>query len=302
MNWWRNLRGKVKLREPLKAHTTFKIGGPARFFIEPNDPHDLKLLLSSVKRHNLPFFVIGRGSNLLINDKGIDGVVLRLNAPYFNRFSHKDNHLELGSGVSLGNVVLFAKERGLSGAEFLAGIPGTVGGALAMNAGITEKSGNRQSGVRSIGDLVKEVTVMDYDGNVKTLNKKDIKFGYRKSSLSKYIILGANIKLAKENKEIIAGRIKRYINYRKYAQDLSRPSAGCIFRNPQGRSAGRLIDLCGLKGKRIGGAGVSLKHANFILNIGEGNARDVLKLIGFIRKKVNDKFHIHLTPEIKIWY
>ena len=294
MNWWRNLKGRIRLAELLKNHTTFKIGGPAKFFIEPQDPNDLRLLLSLVKRYNLSLFVIGRGSNLLISDKGINGVVLRLNAPYFKKLSYRDNYLNAGSGVLLSRVVLFTQDHGLSGAEFLAGIPGTVGGALAMNAGIARK-------IKNIGDLVETVTVLDYNGKIKTLHKKDIEFGYRRSSLSKYIILGTSIRLVKENKKKIIERIKKYINYRKSTQDLSKPSAGCIFRNPTGHSAGRLIDLCGLKGKRVGDAGVSLKHANFILNLENAASRDVIKLMDCIRKKVNNKFNINLTPEIKIW-
>ncbi len=318
MNWWRNLKGKVRLAEPLKNHTTFKIGGPAKFFIEPKDHNDLKLLLNLIKRYNLPLFVIGRGSDLLISDKGINGVVLRLNVPYFKKLSYRDNYLNAGSGVLLSRVVLFTQGHGLSGAEFLAGIPGTVGGALAMNAGIARKIKNpRLSGrqeksppkadpptaekIKNIGDLVETVTVLDYNGKIKTLHKKDIEFGYRRSSLSKYIILGTSIRLAKENKKKINERIKKYINYRKSTQDLSKPSAGCIFRNPTGHSAGRLIDLCGLKGKRVGDAAVSLKHANFILNLENAASRDVIKLMDFIRKKVNNKFNINLTPEIKIW-
>ena len=294
MNWWRNLKGRIRLAEPLKNHTTFKIGGPAKFFIEPQDPNDLRLLLSLVKRYNFPIFVIGRGSNLLISDKGINGVVLRLNAPWFNKLSYKDNYLETGSGILLSKVVLFAKGHGLSGAEFLVGIPGTVGGALAMNAGIAKDN-------CSIGNLVENITVMDYHGNIRILNKKNIRFGYRTSSLSKYIILSALIKLSRKNKEEIGNKIKAYLKYRKLTQDLSKPSAGCIFRNPAGHSAGRLIDLCGLKGKRIQDVCVSLKHANFILNLGKGSARDVCKLMDLIRKKVNNKFNISLTPEIKIW-
>lgn len=297
MNWWKSLKGKVKQAEPLKNHTTFRIGGPARFFIEPSDPQDLKLLLGFAKKYNLPVFIIGSGSNLLVNDKGINGVVIRLGAPYFNRLSCKGSYLNAGSGVPLGKVIFFAREHGLSGAEFLAGIPGTVGGALAMNAGTV----SRKTGARSIQDLVKEVTVMDYSGNIMTLQKKDIKFGYRKSSLSKYIILGANIKLAKADRGKITQRIKEYMGYRKSSQDLSRPSAGCVFKNPAGDSAGRLIDLCGLKGKRVGCACVSLKHANFILNLGRGRAADVIKLMKFVSRKVSAKFNISLTPEIRIW-
>jgi len=213
---------------------------------------------------------------------------------HHKKLSYRDNYLNVGSGVLLSRVVLFAQDYGLSGAEFLAGIPGTVGGALAMNAGIAQDN-------RSIAELVESVTVMDYRGNRKILNKKDIRFGYRTSSLSKYIILSALIKLNRKNKEQINDKIKAYLKYRKLTQDLSKPSAGCIFRNPTGNSAGRLIDLCGLKGKRIGGAGVSLKHANFILNLENAAARDVLQLTDLIKKEVRKKFNIDLKPEIKIW-
>jgi len=294
MNWWRNLKGKISLAEPLKNHTTFKIGGPAKFFLEPKGPNDLQLLLNLVKRYNLPIFLIGRGSNLLISDKGINGVVLRLNAAYFKKLSYRNNYLNVGSGVSLSKLVLFAKDRNLSGAEFLAGIPGTVGGAVAMNAGIAKDN-------RSIQDLVENVTVMDYSGNIKVLNKKDIRFRYRTSSLSRYIILSVLIKLKRKNREQIRDKIKAYLKYRKLTQDLSKPSAGCIFKNPAGHSAGRLIDLCGLKGKRIGDTGVSRKHANFILNLGKGSAGDVCKLMDLIRESVKNKFNINLIPEVKIW-
>lgn len=317
MKWWKSLKGKVRQKELLREHTTFKIGGPAKFFIEPQDIDDLRLLLNSVnpvrkidtgktkfsngvKRYlthsgrqgKIPILVIGAGSNILISDKGLNAVVLRLNSPHFRRISFRNNYLEVGSGVMLNQIVFSAQKHNLSGTEFLVGIPGTVGGALVMNAGIPG---------RNIGDLVENVTIMDYNGNVKTLNKKDIKFDYRVSSLSKYIILSACIKLAKRNREEIKDKLNRYLNYRKVTQDLSFPSAGCIFKNPAGYSAGRLIDLCGLKGKRIQDACVSLKHANFILNLRRAKAGDIFRLINLIKKEVKNKFHITLKPEIKIW-
>jgi len=294
MNWWKNLKGRIRFLEPLKDYTTFKIGGKAQFFIEPKDFKDLKLLLSLAKRYRIPIYVIGKGSNILVSDKGIKGAVLRLSAPCFKRISLRDNHLEVGSGVLLPKLMLFTKDYGLSGAEFLSGIPGTVGGALVMNAGIAQ-------GNHCIADLVKTVTVIDFAGNIRTLHKKDIKFGYRQSGLAKYIILSVCLRLTKKNKEEIQERIKGYLEFRKRTQDLFWPSAGCVFKNPQGDSAGRLIDLCGLKNKRIGDACISLKHANFILNQGRGRARDVLKLMDLVRKKVKDKFNITLKPEIKIW-
>ena len=292
MSWWKELRGKVKLNYSLRNRTTFKIGGPAKFFFEPEDLKDLKLLLSLSNKHKIPFFVLGAGSNILVNDKGINGIVIRLNSPYFKKIIFKNNYIEAGSGAMLHQVMYLATRHSLSGAEFLAGIPGTLGGALVMNAGIPGEN---------IGDLVEKIMVMDYKGNIKTLNKKDIKFGYRSSNLSKYIILKARLKLIKEAKKKIKHNINRYLDYRHAAQDVSLPSAGCIFKNPKAESAGRLIDLCGLKGRRMGGACVSVKHANFILNLKCAKAGDVLKLMNLIRKRVKNKFNINLETEIKIW-
>ncbi len=208
MNWWKSLKGKVKLSEFLNRHTTFKIGGPAEFFIEPRDIDNLKLLLNFVKRYKIPLFIIGAGSNVLIDDKGVNGVVLRLNSPYFRRIIFKNNRAQVGSGIMLNRVVCAALEHGLSKAEFLVGIPGTVGGALVMNAGIWQ-------GNHSIKDLVDNVTVMDYIGNVKTLERKDIKFGYRESSLSKYIVLSACLNLVKKNKKEIRDKIAKYLACRR---------------------------------------------------------------------------------------
>jgi len=292
MNWWKSLKGRVKLKEPLKNYTTFKIGGRARYFIEPQDFTDLKLLLNFSKRYRIPVFVIGRGSNILVNDKGMDAIVLHLNSGPFKQISLSNNFLEAGSAVLLSQVINFTRKHNLSGAEFLSGIPGTVGGALVMNAGVKG---------RSISNLVEDVAVMDYNGKIKTLSKRDINFGYRRSDLSKYIVLSVRMKLKKTNEREINDRISRYLNYRKVTQDLSHPSAGCIFKNPKGISAGRLIDLCGLKGRRIGGAFVSLRHANFILNLKKASAKDVINLISFIKHEVRKKFRVDLKPEIKIW-
>lgn len=289
---FKGIKGKIKFQEPLKGHTTFKVGGPAKLFVEPKGINDLKLLLNLIKRHKIPFFLIGRGSNILINDNGLNAIVIRLNAPYFKRISFKNNLLNISSGVLLNNLVLSAKEHGLSGAEFLSGIPGTLGGALAMNAGVKGKN---------ISGLVKDVTVMDYNGNTKVLDKKDIVFRYRQSSLSGYVILSARIGLAKMDKKQISNKINRYLKARKLSQDLSRPSAGCVFKNPKGHSAGRLIDLCGLKGAKIGGACVSKRHANFIVNLGNANAKDILRLMGLVKKRVRNRFSLNLEPEIKIW-
>jgi UDP-N-acetylmuramate dehydrogenase len=292
MNWRKDLKGKVLLGEPLSKHTTFKIGGPAEFFIKPRDVHDLKLLLRGLKKYKMPILLLGAGSNILVGDKGIKAIVLKLDSPYFKKIIFRHNGLEAGCGLRLRQLVGLTKQRGLTGAEFLAGIPGTVGGALAMNAGAWGKN---------IGELVEKIRVMDYNGNTKILHKRQLKFGYRSSGLGKYIILNTYLKLSKKNKEEISDNIKECLRRRFATQDNSLPNAGCIFKNPPRESAGRLIDLCGLKGKKIGGAVISKKHANFILNQGHASASDVLRLVDLMRKRVNKRFNLTLQPEIKIW-
>jgi UDP-N-acetylmuramate dehydrogenase len=292
MNWQRKLKGKVKLNEPLKKYTTFKIGGPAKFLVEPQDADDLKLFLELRKKAGVPFRVIGSGSNILAGDRGFRGAVLKLSSPYFKRIKFDKFFLECGAGNSLGRVIAAAKTRGLSGLEFLSGIPGTAGGALVMNAGTNDKS---------IGSLVESVKVMDYNGRINDLFRTDLRLGYRRSNLSRYIILGCCLKLAKKGKKEIVNKAEEYLSRRRITQDLLRPSAGCIFKNPPGKSAGKLIDLCGLKGRKAGGAAVSKIHANFILNYGAAKAADVLKLMSLIKRRVKGKFNITLEPEIKIW-
>jgi UDP-N-acetylmuramate dehydrogenase len=178
--------------------------------------------------------------------------------------------------------------------EFLTGIPGTIGGALAMNAGQASEG-------LSIGDFVESVTAIDSSGRTKTLSKEDIRFGYRSSNLSAYIIVSGRLKLAKRSEDKIRKAMGKYIAYRRASQDYSGASAGCIFKNPARDSAGRLIDACGLKGKKVGGACVSSKHANFIINQGTAKAKDVLALIRLIKRTVKNRYTLELVPEIKIW-
>ncbi|MDI6758568.1 MAG: UDP-N-acetylmuramate dehydrogenase [Candidatus Omnitrophota bacterium] len=292
MNWQERLKGRVRLKEALKSHTTFKIGGPAEFFIEPKDIQDLKNIILNAGKIKIPIFLIGAGSNILVSDKGVSGVVLRLSGVNFKKLLIKGDNVWLGAGLLIRQFLSKTIKHGLSGAEFLAGIPGTIGGALIMNAGAYG---------RTIGDLIEEVSVMDYNGNIKAFKKKKIKFGYRISGLAKYIVLGAVLKLKKENKKKIQERIKKILSQRRQAQGVLLANAGCIFKNPAGDSAGRLIELCGLKGRTIGCAEVSRKHANFILNKGNAKAVDVLKLMDLAKKEVKKKFNITLMPEVKIW-
>jgi UDP-N-acetylmuramate dehydrogenase len=290
MSWPKNL--KVKRNQSLKDKTTFKIGGRAAFFAEPKDQAELNLILSGAKENNVPIFIIGAGSNLLVKDKGVKGIVIKLSSGYFKSVSFKGRCIESGSGVMLSKIIQFAKDKSLGGLEFLAGIPGTLGGALVMNAGCWGKS---------IGDLVKEVKVEDPSGKIKIIKGKGLKFGYRKSNLEGYIILAAVLRLKKSSKREIIDKIRGYISKRRNSQDLTFSNAGCIFKNPKSLPAGRLIELCGLKGRSLGGAIISDKHANFILNKNNARAKDVLGLMRLARAKVKKKFNVNLNPEIKIW-
>lgn len=292
MSCLKKLKCRPKLNEPLKGRTTFKIGGSAKAFIEPKDETDLKSLITCAKSDNIPILVIGSGSNLLIGSGLIKAIVLRLNKPYFKKIALKKNFLEAGAGAALAKLIAASAKSSLSGLEFLAGIPGTVGGALAMNAGAWGQD---------LGSLVESVRAMDYSGRIKTLKGPQLKFGYRESNLSKLIILSARFRLKKKDRQSIRENVLRNLALRRYSQDTSFPNAGCIFKNPQGESAGRLIDLCGLKGRKSGGAVISEKHANFILNRNNASAKDVMSLMKLIRKRVMKKFGIVLEPEIKIW-
>lgn len=304
MNWQKGLicakeaifsgiKGKISKGEPLKRHTTFRIGGPAKYFVEPLDIDSLRLLVKSARVYKIPILIIGCGSNLLVSDSGVNGLVIKFSSPSFKKIFFCRGTFIAGAGCLLGQVINYSQRHCLSGMEFLTGIPGTVGGALVMNAGIPHKN---------IGDLVEDIVVMDYNGKLKALSAREIKFGYRNSNLSKYIVLSARLRLKRKNPEEIKTAIGKYLDSRKNKQELFLPSAGCVFKNHRTRGpAGKLIDMCGLKGRRIGDACVSEKHANFIVNIGHASAADVSALMGLIKKEVKNRFKITLKPEIKIW-
>lgn len=290
MNWPKG--SKIRVNYPLRNNSTFRIGGCAQFFCEPKDAVELQLLIKAAGKHKLPIFILGAGSNLLISDKGVRGLVIKLGSAYFKKISLEKGCIRVGSGVVLAQLIKFSQDKSLQGAEFLSGIPGTVGGALAMNAGCWGLD---------MGDLVKEAEVMDKNGKVKNLKRDQIKFAYRESSLAKYIILSGFLNFKRGKGQEIKKNIKKYLEGRRKSQDLTWPNAGCIFKNPENNSAGRLIELCGLKGRYIGGAYISERHANFILNKGNASAKDVLRLMRIVGKQVNDKFKLILEPEIKIW-
>jgi UDP-N-acetylmuramate dehydrogenase len=292
MNWLSGLKAKVLQNEPLSKHTTFKIGGPVKWWIEPVDDGQLIKLFGLCKKKKILIRVIGAGSNLLVADRGIRAAVIRLRAPFFTRIESRGNLVEAGAGFSLAGLVAYCTEKGFSGVEFLTGIPGTIGGALVMNAGVSG---------RSIGDLVEFVTVMHYNGAITKILKKDLRFRYRQSNLDKAVILLAGLRLLKRTKSFIKSEIFHYLRARCNTKSYSWNSAGCVFKNPQGDSAGRLIDTCGFKGRRSGGAIVSPRHANYILNNKNASASDVLKLMRLIQNSVWKKYNIRLEPEIKIW-
>lgn len=281
---------QVKFNEPLAEYTSFRIGGPAEYFIEIENKNELVNLLKVARKYNLKVFPFGAGTNLLIKDKRVKGLVIKLNGE-FKKIGISGEKVKVGAGVLLPQLIKQCARNNLGGMEFLAGIPGTVGGALVMNAGNPEEG---------IGDLVERVEVMSPAGEIKTLQKKDLHFSYRSSNLpAGSFILSCWLKLKKSKKDVIMKIIKEQLRKRWEKQPRGL-SAGSIFKNPPGDYAGRLIEQAGLKGLKYGDAYISEKHANFIINRGKAKAKDALYLIRKIKSKVKEKFGVDLELEIKI--
>lgn len=294
------IRGKVVYNEPMRKHTSFRIGGPADIWVEPQDSSDLKNCIQISRDNNIPLFVIGGGTNLLVDDEGVRGIVVNMSSPSLKKIFWGNRKVDVTSSATLREFLNFCSSKGLGGLEFLAGIPGTVGGAAMTNACArdyeeTEKWYN-------IGDFIEAIKILNYEGETQLLTKREFKFGYKSLDLKDCIILEVKFLLNKIKKEDVASNCQRFLKRKKETQELSLPSAGCIFKNPSGidKSAGQLIDECGLKGKRIGRAAISRKHANFIVNAGGASSGDVIALIDMTRKLVSDKFGIDLPLEIKI--
>ncbi|MBI5124101.1 MAG: UDP-N-acetylmuramate dehydrogenase [Candidatus Omnitrophica bacterium] len=287
----------IKPFENLSSHTSFKIGGRAALWAEPKDPKGLKNIFLYAKKNNVRTFIIGGGTNILASDRGFDGIAVHLGAPHFKKVKMLGSVVRAGAGYSMSALVRLCCKEGLSGLESLVGIPGTVGGAVYMNAG-----GWSSPLYKNIGDYIASIKVMDYSGNIKTIKKGDIKFGYRSSNLSSYIILEAVLKLGKEDSASLTSRCSKFLEIKKEKQVLDMPSAGCVFKNPENFqfTTGQMIDTLGLKGMRSGGAQISPKHANFIVNRSGATSDDVFKLIDIMRKKVMDNYKIALELEIKI--
>lgn len=282
---------KYLRNEPLKKHTSFRIGGPADFFCAPKTIADLKTALVFAEEKKLPIALLGAGTNLLCLDKGFAGLVVKL-AGGLKEIKEDEGNLIVGGGALLSQLISSAANYGLAGLEFLAGIPGTVGGAIVMNAGAWGED---------ISSLVESVMILDLKGQEKTFKKNDLAFSYRQSRLQaeKTIVVSATFKLKKSNKSAVMARLKEFAAKRKNRQPLGIPNAGSIFKNPPGTFAGKLLEDAGCKGLRVGDAGVSAKHANFIVNLGEAKASEVIKLMTKMQNLVYDKFKIKLEPEIK---
>lgn len=291
------IKGTIKFREPLSKHTTFRIGGPADYWVEPSDYKDLKSVLKFARSHKIPFFVLGGGSNVLARDMGFNGIIINLNAPYFKSVTFDGDMVKIGAGYGVPALVRLSCEKGLRGLESLVGIPGTVGGAICMNAG-----GWANPMFKNMGDVVRSLKVMDYEGNIKTLKREGLKFGYRTSNLNNCVILEAVLKLEKSKKDILVSSSSKFLKMKREKQVLDMPSAGCVFKNPVNfqLTCGQMIDMLGLKGKTVGGAQISEKHANFIINKKGAKCGDVLKLIEFVKDRVAKNYKVPLELEVKV--
>lgn len=283
--------GQILEDEPMYKHTTFKVGGPAKLYIKVNSIDSLEKVLTYCKQNEVEYIVIGKGSNLLFSDKTYNGIIVSLNS-FINQYHINGSIITADAGVSMINLAYEAAKVGLSGFEFMGGIPGTIGGGVYMNAGAYNYD---------IASVVKAVTVLNENLEIVTLSHEDMRFSYRHSILQEkqqWIVLSATFKLSagdpKKIKEILDERKER----RMSSQPWNLPSAGSVFRNPAQKSAWHYIDAAGLRGYTIGGAQISPKHSNFIVNNGYASAKDIYELITYTKKKVKDKFDIELQQEV----
>ncbi len=276
----------------LSKYTTFKIGGPAEYFFEVKDRKELTSAVKFAKEKGLPFFILGGGSNLLVSDKGFKGAVIKIENCKLKTENYK---VVADAGISLNKLVDMSTKKGLSGLEWAAGIPGTLGGATFGNAGAFGKS---------MKDIVEMVEAFDIEKDkFINLKNKKCKFGYKESIFKRnknLVIISIGLKLKKGNIKNIKKRIKENLVYKKEEQPLKYSSAGSVFKNPKGKSAWEMIEKCGLRGKQAGRAKISDKHANFIVNLGKAKAKDVKKLINLAKQRVKKKFKINLEEEIQL--
>ncbi len=285
---------RLRFECPMRSYTSFKIGGAAEAFYQPQDLEELLQVVTYLDKEDLPFFILGRGSNLLIRDKGIEGVVIKLGKGFsiIEQEIRNRSILLAGGGASLSELLVFCQKKGLAGLEFLTGIPGSVGGAVAMNAGAF---GHEISG------RIKKIIVINSKGEMLTRNRSQLQFGYRYLNIAPgSVIVKVYFEMKKDNPDIISERMTGYLKLRKDSQPLEYPSAGSVFKNPPNDYAGRLIEKVGLKGTRIGDAMISDKHANWIVNTGQARAEDILSLINLARETVKKETGVLLEEEIKV--
>ena len=287
----------------MAQHTTFRVGGPAESLYEAKDAENLRRVIAFLNREDIPYLVVGRGSNLLVKDEGLEGVVILLRGPLAGMAQAKtdpsvsnlrahDMTVYAGADLPILDLLFHCRDSGYGGLEFLAGIPGTVGGAVATNAGAFGKE---------IGDRVKEIDVITAVGEVVARNRSQLKFSYRALHMEKKsVIIGACLKVDTVTGKTVAKRIAGYLKKRKESQPIEYPSAGSVFKNPPNDYAGRLIEHAGLKGKKIGGAMISEKHANYIVNTGDATAKDILELLFLTQEKVRKETGVKLVPEVKV--
>ena len=278
--------------EPLAPYTWLRLGGPAQYLVTPRTVDELKRFVAFCHDEQIPIRVLGGGSNLLVKDEGVSGAVIRLTAPEFAQVEIDGNKVRAGAGALLSRVISETVRAGLAGFENLAGIPGTVGGALCGN------SGGRQG---EISQFVASVTGLTSLGEQVVRGKDELTFDYRQSNLNELLILHGEFELRSDDPEAISQKLKMNWIAKKSVQPLSSQSAGCIFKNPRGQRAGMLIEQAGLKGTRVGGAEISERHANFIVTHAGAKSSDVVRLIDLVRSKISEQFGVHLESEIKIW-
>jgi len=294
-----DIKGEIRRNEPLSSHTSFAIGGSADMFAYPADREDLKTLLKAIEARNLSHFILGCGTNLLVRDGGFRGVVISLKQ--MNAVTIEREYRSIGgsfavlyaeAGTPVPKLLAVAVEEGLTGLEFAAGIPGSVGGAVLMNAGTT---------LGEFGDIISSVTLISPDGVLVTRASDEFRFGYRTASVPEgHCVVDVRVILRHDDKEKVGARILGLLTKRKERQPQGSPNAGSIFKNPNEESAARLIESAGLKGRTVGGAQVSDKHANFIINLGNAKASDVLALMDVVKQTVLEVHGVRLEPEIKI--
>lgn len=287
----------IREQEPLKTHTTFRIGGPATFYLIPESADEVREALLFARERGIPFYVLGRGSNILFDDKGFDGVIIEIGSG-MEQVTVAEGPGETPSvtaqaGIAMSSLALRLAEEGLTGFEFAGGIPGTLGGGIAMNAGAYGGE---------IRDCISGVTVMTEDGEIRDLTREQMELGYRSSIILKehYIILEGTFHFKRGNKDDILAAMRELNQRRRDRQPLEYPSAGSTFKRPEGHFAGKLIEDAGLKGYRVGDAQVSEKHCGFVVNRGEATAAQVRELIRTVQDRVHAEFGVDLEPEVRI--